>query len=62
MIHEIEALHNEGVGHFPYSARKYLRMDEVAIGERQSRRARCRQLDIGTTSSPCWGNSLISAR
>ena len=56
MIHKIKALHNEGAGLSIRSiarelgiarntVRKYLRMDEVAIGEQQSHRTRHKQLD-----------------
>lgn len=56
MIHKIKALHNEGaglsiraiareLGISRNTVRKYLRMDEVAIGEQQSHRARHKQLD-----------------
>ena len=56
MIHKIKALHNEGAGLSIRSiarelgisrntVRKYLRMDEVAIGEEQERRTRHKQLD-----------------
>ena len=56
MIHKIKALHNEGAGLSIRSiarelgisrntVRKYLRMDEVAIGEQQANRTRRKQLD-----------------
>ena len=56
MIHKIKALHNEGAGLSIRSiarelgisrntVRKYLRMDEAAIGEEQERRTRHKQLD-----------------
>ncbi len=56
MIHKIKALHNEGAGLSIRSiacqlgisrntVRKYLRMDEAAIGEQQSNRTRHKQLD-----------------
>ena len=56
MIHKIKALHNEGAGLSIRSIarelgisrntiRKYLRMDEVAIGEQQANRTRRKQLD-----------------
>ena len=56
MIHKIKALHNEGAGLSIRSiarelgisrntVRKYLRMDEAAIGEEQERRTRYKQLD-----------------
>ncbi len=56
MIHKIKALHNERAGLSIRSiarelgisrntVRKYLRMDEVAIGEQQSHRTRHKQLD-----------------
>ena len=56
MIHKIKALHNEGAGLSIRSiarelgisrntVRKYLRMDEVAIGEEKERRTRHKQLD-----------------
>ena len=56
MIHKIKALHNEGAGLSIRSiarelgisrntVRKYLRMDEAAIGEQQSHRTRHKQLD-----------------
>ena len=56
MIHKIKALHNEGdglsirsiacqLGISRNTVRKYLRMDEAAIGEQQSNRTRHKQLD-----------------
>ena len=56
MIHKIKALHNEGdglsirsiacqLGISRNTVRKYLRMDEAAIGEQQERRTRHKQLD-----------------
>ena len=56
MIHKIKALHNEGAGLSIRSIarelgisrntiRKYLRMDEVVIGEQQANRTRRKQLD-----------------
>jgi len=56
VIHKIKALHNEGdglsirsiacqLGISRNTVRKYLRMDEAAIGEQQSNRTRHKQLD-----------------